>query len=65
MSDNVGAVLSQHQQCSGTKDAIIIRRLVAILAFANICPVEKRQQLAEERLVTTAAYQMSNNSKTV
>ena len=42
----VGAVLSQHQQCSDTKDAII-RRLVDILARADICPIEKRQQFAE------------------
>lgn len=39
-----GNGLSQHQQCSETKDAII-RRLVDILSFVNICPVEKRQQL--------------------
>ncbi len=39
-------MLSRNQQCSDTKDAII-RRLVDILARADIFPIEKRQQFAE------------------
>lgn len=46
VSGGVGVMLSQHQQCPDTRDAIIWR-LVDILARAEIVPIEKRQQFAE------------------
>jgi hypothetical protein len=46
MGGGDSAVPSQQQECTGTEDAII-RRLVDVLARAEIAPIPKRQQFAQ------------------